>query len=67
MEWGCTVNFETAVLAKYICSDVTIGLVRYVFAAYHWDCPFLYVIIPLHYYALYYKTRMTHAPVPANS
>ena len=46
---------------------VTIGLVWYTFAAYHWDCPFLYIILPLHYDALYYKACMTHAPVPADS
>ena len=28
--------------------NVTIGLVRYAFAAYHWDCFLLYVIFPLH-------------------
>ena len=26
--------------------SVTIGLVQYTFAAYHWDCPFPYVIFP---------------------
>ena len=47
--------------------DVTTRLVWYTFAAYHWDCPFLYVIIPLHNHALYYKARMTHDPAFTDS